>query len=172
MKKIIFGCVCGVVLFSGVAYAASSLTTKSEQSQAVSQQKIQVQKLPITQKIDDIEVTIHAVRLMAEKTDFEITIKNNTADETITPVLVRSTAAANVQIKGKGSETVDISRDNPDFRDRTIKPNKERYGWLSYNGLSDQEVRNLTLSFSVKGKDKPRNFFFAIDCKDLQFRKL
>ncbi|WP_152395073.1 hypothetical protein [Paenibacillus guangzhouensis] len=172
MRKIILGCICGVVLFSGAAYAASSLTTKSEQPQSINQQKTQVQKLPITQTIDDIEVTVHAVRLMPEKTDFEITIKNNKTDESIMPVLVHSKAVANVQVKGKVSETVDIAQDNPDFRDRTIKPSKEKYGWLSYTGLSGQEVQNLTLNFSVKGKDNQRNFSFAIDCKDLQFRKL
>jgi len=174
MKKVLIGLICSVILFSGAAYAASSLPAKGEQTKAKvsSKQIYNFQKLPITQKINDVEVTIHTVRLTDETTDFEITIKNNTDDETITPELVHSIAGTNVQIQGKTKEMVGISQDNPDFGDSTIKPNKEKYGWLSYKALSDKKVRNMTLSFSVEGKNKQRNFSFYIDCKDLKFRTL
>jgi len=174
MKKVLIVLISSVILCSGAAYAASSLPVKAEQpkAKASSKQNYNFQKLPITQKVNDVEVTIHAVRLTEETTDFEITIKNNTDDETITPELVHSIAGANVQIKGKTKETISASQHNPDFGDSTIKPNKEKYGWLSYKALSDKEVSNMILSLLVKGKDKKRSFSFAIDCKDLQFRTL
>lgn len=230
MKKVITGFICGAIFFSGVAYAASSLTAKVEDHKVYidgkekvlrdkpvvidgktylparemaeslgydvvldkkdiklysktkdgknpnssdgSTQKVNFQKLPITQKINDVEVSVHAVRMTEEKTDFEITIKNNTDDETITPELVRTIVGANYQIEGKTYEKAGISQDNPDFEDGAIKPQKEKHGWLSNKALTNKDVRNLTLSLSLKGKGETRVYTFYIDCKDLKFRTL
>ncbi|MCE5172052.1 copper amine oxidase N-terminal domain-containing protein [Paenibacillus profundus] len=149
---------------------------KDEQKESTSSgstdTKFDFQKLPITQTVKDVEVTVHSVRLTEGKTDFEITIKNNTADENITPVLGNTEVGANYSNEGKSYETVGISPANPDFEDGSIKPKKEKHGWVSNQGLADRDVKNLTFSLSVNGKKEKRTFKFYIDCKDLKFRTL
>ncbi|MBN3523024.1 stalk domain-containing protein [Paenibacillus apiarius] len=128
--------------------------------------------LPITQTVKDVEVTVHSVRVTEGNTDFEITIKNNTSNEDITPELGSAKTGANDGIEGKSYETVGISPANPDFEAGAIKPKKEKHGWVRNLGLADRDVKNLTFSLSLNGTKETRTFSFYIDCKDLKFRTL
>ncbi|MDK8183878.1 hypothetical protein [Paenibacillus sp. UMB4589-SE434] len=139
---------------------------------SLDQQRSAFQTLPITQTNKGVEVTVQAVRLTKDHTDFEITVNNKTDKEEVKLYLAGTKAGANHGIKGKTYETVVAASHNPDFKDAVIKPGKERHGWLYNKALTDKDVQNLTLRLSVHGKEGKREFLFKVDCKDLKFRTL
>lgn len=130
------------------------------------------EKLPITQTVNDVEVTIHSIRVTEKTTDFEVTIKNNTDKEKVTLNLKDVKTGANRGVEGKPYETVEVSSDNPDFKDKAIRPKKELHGWIRNQGLKDRDVANLSFSLSLKGAKEARTYHFFIDCKKLKFRTL
>ncbi|WP_442603968.1 hypothetical protein [Paenibacillus sp. KN14-4R] len=173
-EKIVMGFICGAIFFSGISASATNITAETEdyKGSTSSDQNVKLQKIPVTQKINEVEVTVHAIRLTEKTTDFEITIKNNTDDENITPDLLSSLVGANDDVAGKTYETVGISPLNPGFGTVTIKPKKEIHGWVRHQGLVEKNIENLTFQLSLNGKSEKRTFTFHIDCKDMKFRTL
>ncbi|WP_028546873.1 hypothetical protein [Paenibacillus taiwanensis] len=135
-------------------------------------QQATFQTLPLTQTINGIEVTVHAVRLTKDQTDFEITVNNKTDKEQVKLYLADMKVGANRGIKGKTYETVVAASHNPDFKNAVINPGKERHGWVYNKALADKDVQNLTLRLSVLGQEGKRELVFKMDCKELQFRTL
>ncbi|MGM1044995.1 MAG: stalk domain-containing protein [Bacillota bacterium] len=150
----------------------SNRNDQKKEGSTSSDRNVKLQKIPITKKMKDVEVTVHAIRITESTTDFEVTIKNNTDDENITLDLPRTLVEANDNVADKQSETVGISPVNPDFGTVTIKPKKEIHGWVSAKGLVEKNIDNLTFQLSLHGKSKKRTFTFHIDCKDMKFRTL
>ncbi|MCR8645381.1 hypothetical protein NV379_22345 [Paenibacillus sp. N1-5-1-14] len=196
MKKIVMGFICGTIFFTGISAYAMNITTETEaigyqvdfdngniklnsnrtdakkEDSTSSDQNVKLQRIPVTQKINEVEVIVHAIRITDKTTDFEITIKNNTDDENITPDLLSSVVGANDHVVGKPYETVKISPTNPDFGTVNIKPNKEIHGWVRHQGLVEKNIENLTFQLTLNGKSEKRTFTFHIDCKDMKFRTL
>ncbi len=133
--------------------------------------KLQLQKLPVTQTTNGVEVTVRSIRRTAQTTDFEITIKNGTDKETVTVDPSRLAVQSNLASPGKVSEKVEASKSNPDFTGATILPGKERHGWISGQALTGKEIESLIVELSLDGNEK-RAFSFAIDCRNLKFRTL
>lgn len=130
-------------------------------------------KLPVTHTVNDIEVTIHSIRVTEKATDFEVTITNNSDKDKVTLDMQKVITKANIGVKGRTAEAVEIASDNPDFANKTIRPKKELHGWIRNQGLKDRDIVNLKLALSVKGvKEKTRAYSFLIDCTKLKFRTL
>ncbi|WP_098742340.1 hypothetical protein [Paenibacillus sp. EZ-K15] len=152
--------------------ADSNRNVKKKEGTTSSGRNVKLEKIPITQELKDVEVTVHAIRLTASTTDFEVTVKNNTDDENITVDLLSTRVEANNNVAGKPSETVGIAPVNPDFGTVTIKPKKEIHGWVSTKGLVEKNIDNIAFRLSLRGKSEKRTFTFHIDCKDMKFRTL
>lgn len=60
----------------------------------------QFKSLPLTRTVNDVEVTIHSIRVTEQNTDFEVTIKNNSDLESVTLRLDEVKAEANSGVKG------------------------------------------------------------------------
>ncbi|SYX85476.1 hypothetical protein [Paenibacillus alvei] len=130
-------------------------------------------KLPVTHTVNDIEVTVHSIRVTEKATDFEVTITNNSDKDKVTLDLQKVATKANISVKGRTAEAVEIASDNPDFANKTIRPKKELHGWIRNQGLKDRDIVNLKLALSVKGvKEKTRAYSFLIDCTKMKFRTL
>lgn len=61
----------------------------------------QFKPLPLTHTVNDVEVTIHSIRVTEQNTDFEVTIKNNSDLESVTLRLDVVKAEANSGVKLK-----------------------------------------------------------------------
>ncbi|WP_051775508.1 DUF4352 domain-containing protein [Paenibacillus tyrfis] len=191
VKKLVLGLVCGSIVFTGAVlmngtpYAAqdidnpvsidSSYTSgaaggNENSTPNKSGSEPQLQKLPITQTTNGVEVTVHSIRRTGQTTDFEITIKNGT-NETVTVDPSRLAVQSNHSSQGKASEKVGASETNPDFTGATILPGKERHGWISGQALTEKDLESLIVELSLDGNEE-RAFSFAIDCKNLKFRTL
>ncbi|MEQ7053283.1 hypothetical protein ABN764_21815 [Paenibacillaceae sp. P-4] len=129
-------------------------------------------KLPVTYTVNDVEVTVHSIRVTEKATDFEVTIKNNSDKDKVTLDMQKVITKANIGVKGRTTEAVEIASDNPDFADKTIRPKKELHGWIRNQGLKDRDIVNLKLALSVKGAKETRTYSFFIDCTKLKFRTL
>jgi len=129
-------------------------------------------KLPVTYTENDVEVTVHSIRVTEKATDFEVTIKNNSDKDKVTLDMQKVATKANIGVKGRTAEAVEVSSDNPDFANKTIRPKKELYGWIRNQGLKDRDIVNLKLALSVKGAKETRTYSFLIDCTKLKFRTL
>lgn len=130
-------------------------------------------KLPVTHTVNDIEVTVHSIRVTEQATDFEVTITNNSDKDKVTLDMQKVITKANIGVKGSTAEAVEIASDNPDFANKTIRPKKDLHGWIRNQGLKDRDIVNLKLALSVKGvKEKTREYSFLIDCTKLKFRTL
>lgn len=129
-------------------------------------------KLPVTYTVNDVEVTVHSIRVTEKATDFEVTIKNNSDKDKVTLDMQKVITKANIGVKGRTTEAVEIASDNPDFADKTIRPKKELHGWIRNQGLKDRDIVNLKLALSVKGAKETRTYSFLIDCTKLKFRTL
>ncbi|MGG4103809.1 stalk domain-containing protein [Paenibacillus lautus] len=151
---------------------SSNRNDEKKEGATSSDRNVKLGKIPITQKLKDVEVTVHAIRLTESTTDFEVTVKNNTDHENITLDLLSTRVEANNNVAGKPSETVGIAPVNPDFGNVTIKPKKEIHGWVSTKGLVKKNIDNIAFQLSLHGKSEKRTFTFHIDCKDMKFRTL
>ena len=129
-------------------------------------------ELPLTYTVNDVEVTVHSIRVTEKATDFEVTIKNNSDKDKVTLDLQKVATKANLAVKGRTTEAVKISSDNQDFANKTICPKKELHGWIRNQGLQDRDIVNLSLALSVKGAKETRTYSFLIDCTKLKFRTL
>ena len=129
-------------------------------------------ELPVSYTVNDIEVTVHSIRITEKATDFEVTITNNSDKDKVTLDLQKVATKANIGVKGRTAEPVTISSDNPDFANKTIRPKKELHGWIRNQGLKDRDIVNLSLALSVKGAKETRTYSFLIDCTKLKFRTL
>lgn len=152
--------------------ADSNRNVEKKEGTTSSGRNVKLEKIPITQKLKDVEVTVHAIRLTDNTTDFEVTVKNNTDDENISLDLLSTRVEANNNVAGKLSETVGIAPVNPDFGTVTIKPKKEIHGWVSTKGLVEKNIDNIAFRLTLRGKSEKRTFTFHIDCKDMKFRTL
>lgn len=157
---------------NGTIQLRSNRNDEKKEGTTSSGRNVKLEKIPITQELKDVEVTVHAIRLTASTTDFEVTVKNNTDDENITVDLLSTRVEANNNVAGKPSETVGIAPVNPDFGTVTIKPKKEIHGWVSTKGLVEKNIDNIAFRLSLRGKSEKRTFTFHIDCKDMKFRTL
>ncbi|MFB0842348.1 hypothetical protein [Paenibacillus oleatilyticus] len=192
VKKFVLGLVCGSIVFTGAVlmngtphaaqdidnpvsidnnYVAETAGGNEKSTPNKSGSEPQLQKLPVTQTTNGVEVTIHSIRRTGQTTDFEITIKNGTANETVAVDPTRLTVQANHSSADKSSEKVGASPTNPDFTGATILPGKERHGWISGQALTEKELESLIVELSLDGSEQ-RAFSFAIDCKNLKFRTL
>ncbi|OPA74764.1 hypothetical protein BVG16_23730 [Paenibacillus selenitireducens] len=161
-----------VAFEDGIIRLNSNQTDEQKESSTSSDRDVKLEKIPITEKLKDVEVTVHAIRLTESTTDFEVTVKNNTDNEDISVDLPSSFVVANDHVVGKQSETVGIAPENPDFGKVNIKPMKEIHGWVSHKGLAEKNIENVTFQLSLQGKSEKRTFTFHIDCKDMKFRTL
>ncbi|GLI06276.1 hypothetical protein YDYSG_23060 [Paenibacillus tyrfis] len=192
VKKIVLGLVCGSIVFTGAVlmngtphaaqdidnpvsidsnYVAGTDGGDEKSAPNKSGSEPQLQKMPVTQTNNGVEVTVNSIRRTGQTTDFEITIKNGTEKETITVDPSRLAVQSNHSSQGKLSEKVGASPTNPDFTGVTILPGKERHGWISGQALTEKDLDNLLVEFSLDGSEQ-RAFSFAIDCKNLKFRTL
>ncbi|GMX63710.1 hypothetical protein Elgi_03050 [Paenibacillus elgii] len=188
VKKLVLGLICGSIVFTGAVFmngtphAAQDIdnpvsidsnyvsgTTGGNENSSGSE--LQLQKLPVTQTTNGVEVTIHSIRRTGQTTDFEITIKNGTANETVVVDPSRLAVQTNHPSADKASEKVGASPTNPDFTGATILPGKERHGWISGLALTEKELESLIVELLLDGSEQ-RAFSFAIDCKNLKFRTL
>lgn len=131
-----------------------------------------IDKLPVAYTVNDVEVAIHSIRVTEKATDFEVTITNNSDKDKVTLDLQKVATKANIGVKGRTAEAVEIASDNPDFANKTIRPKKELHGWIRNQGLQDRDIVNLSLALSVKGAKETRTYSFLIDCTKLKFRTL
>ncbi|MCY7485990.1 hypothetical protein [Paenibacillus alvei] len=129
-------------------------------------------KLPVTHTVNDVEVTVHSIRVTEKATDFEVTITNNSDKDKVTLDMQKVITKANIGVKGRTAEAVEIASDNPDFASKTIRPKKELHGWIRNQGLKDRDIVNLKFALSVKGAKETRAYSFLIDCTKLKFRTL
>ncbi|MCP1306355.1 hypothetical protein [Paenibacillus tyrfis] len=192
VKKIMLGLVCGSIVFTGAVlmngtphaaqdidnpvpidsnYVSGPVGGNENSASNKSGSEPQLQKLPVTQTTNGVEVTVHSIRRTGQTTDFEVTIKNGTEKETVTVDPSRLAVQANHPSAGKASEKVGASETNPDFTGATILPGKERHGWISGQALTEKELESLIVELSLDGSEQ-RAFSFAIDCKNLKFRTL
>jgi hypothetical protein len=132
----------------------------------------QFKPLPLTHTVHDVEVTIHSIRVTEQNTDFEVTIKNNSDKEKVTLQLDEVKTEANSGVAGKSAEAVEAASDNPDFKDKAIRPTKELHGWVRHQGLKDRDIVNLSFRLALKGTKETRTYHFLIDCTTLKFRTL
>lgn len=132
----------------------------------------QFKPLPLTRTVNDVEVMIHSIRVTEQNTDFEVTIKNNSDKEKVTLQLDKVMTEANSGVAGKAVEAVEAAADNPDFKDKTIRPTKELHGWVRHPGLKDRDIANLVFTLRLKGTKQTRTYDFLIDCTTLKFRTL
>ncbi|WCR27116.1 hypothetical protein L3476_28780 [Paenibacillus thiaminolyticus] len=132
----------------------------------------QFKPLPLTRTVNDVEVTIHSIRVTEKNTDFEVTIKNNSDKEKVTLQLDEVMTEANIGVAGKAVEAVEAAADNPDFKDKAIRPTKELHGWVRHQGLKDRDIANLSFRLALKGTKETRTYHFLIDCTKLKFRTL
>ncbi|MCM3273145.1 hypothetical protein [Paenibacillus elgii] len=192
VKKLVLGLVCGSIVFTGAVfmngtphaaqdidnpvsidsnYVAGTAGENEKSAPNKSGSELQLQKLPVTQTTNGVEVTVHSIRRTGLTTDFEITIKNGTTNETVAVDPSRLGMQTNYPSAGKASEKVGASPTNPDFTGATILPGKERHGWISGQALTEKEPDSLLVELSLDGSEQ-RAFSFAIDCKNLKFRTL
>jgi len=129
-------------------------------------------KLPVSYTVNEVEVTVHSIRVTEKATDFEVTITNNSDKDKVTLDMQKVITKANIGVKGRTAEAVEISLDNPDFSNKMIRPKKELHGWIRNQGLQDRDIVNLSLALSVKGAKETRTYSFLIDCTKLKFRTL
>ncbi|MBG9796077.1 hypothetical protein ABD76_28065 [Paenibacillus dendritiformis] len=132
----------------------------------------QFKALPLTHTVNDVEVTVHSIRVTEENTDFEVTIQNQSDEENVMLLLDEMKTEANKGVKGKSVEAVEADADNTDFRDKAIRPQKELHGWVRHQGLKERDVANLSVRLAVKGTKQTRTYHFLIDCTKLKFRTL
>ncbi|WP_010492419.1 hypothetical protein [Paenibacillus elgii] len=182
VKKIVLGLVCGSIVFTGAVFMNGTPNAAQDidnpvsidsnyvvgtagENEKSSGSEFQLQKLPVTQTTNGVEITVHSIRRTGLTTDFEITIKNGTANETVTVDPSRLTIQSNDNSKVGASPT------NPDFTGAKILPGKERHGWISGQALTEKELESLIVELSLDGSEQ-RAFSFAIDCKNLKFRTL
>lgn len=186
VKKLVLGLVCGSIVFTGAVfmngtphaaqdidnpvsmdsnYVAGTAEGNEKSAPNKSGSELQLQKLPVTQTTNGVEVTVHSIRRTAQTTDFEITIKNGTANETV------AVDPSRLAVQVNDSSKVGASPTNPDFTGATIPPGKERHGWISGQALTEKEPDSLLVELSLDGSEQ-RAFSFAIDCKNLKFRTL
>ncbi|MGG4398204.1 hypothetical protein ABEX25_28440 [Paenibacillus thiaminolyticus] len=132
----------------------------------------QFKPLPLTRTVNDVEVTIHSIRVTEQNTDFEVTIKNNSDKEKVTLQLNEVKTEANSGVKGKSAEAVEAAADNPDFKDKEIRHQKELHGWVRHPGLKDRDIANLSFRLALKGTKELRSYHFLIDCTKLKLRTL
>ncbi|MEC0246412.1 hypothetical protein P4H65_11500 [Paenibacillus chitinolyticus] len=130
-------------------------------------------QLPVTQTANNIEVTVHAVRLKADTADFEVTIRNLSDMEPISPDLASVSVVTNEGLAGRHSEKVHAAQNNPDFEQAVIQPGKERYGWLSSGAWSEEAPGRLTLKVTIRSNSGVEQAFsIPVDCRGLTFRTL
>ncbi|WP_163854285.1 DUF4352 domain-containing protein [Paenibacillus elgii] len=186
VKKFVLGLVCGSIVFTGAVlmngtpnaaqdidhpvsidsnYVVGTAGENEKSTPNKSGSEPQLQKLPVTQTNNGVEVTVHSIRRTGLTTDFEITIKNRTEKETIT------IDPSRLVVQSNDSSKVGASPTNPDFTGATILPGKERHGWISGQALTEKELDSLIVELSLDGSEQ-RAFSFAIDCKNLKFRTL
>ncbi|MEY9094336.1 hypothetical protein [Paenibacillus sp. RC84] len=130
-------------------------------------------QLPVTQTANNIEITVHAVRLKADTADFEVTIRNLSDRESIAPDLASISVVTNEGLPGRHSEKVRAAQVNPDFEQAVIQPGKERYGWLSSGAWSEEAPERLTLNVTIRSNSGAEQaFVIPVDCRGLTFRTL
>ncbi|KZE79048.1 hypothetical protein AV654_16310 [Paenibacillus elgii] len=182
VKKFVLGLVCGSIVFTGAVFMNGTPNAAQDidnpvsidsnyvagtagENEKSSGSEFQLQKLPITQTNNGVEFTVHSIRRTGLTTDFEITIKNGTTNETV------AVDPSRLVVQSNDSSKVGASPTNPDFTGATILPGKERHGWISGQALTEKELDSLIVELSLDGSEQ-RAFSFAIDCKNLKFRTL
>ncbi|SEF72712.1 hypothetical protein [Paenibacillus sp. UNC499MF] len=129
--------------------------------------------LPVTSSANNLEVTLHAVRLKAGTADFELTIRNLSDREAVTADLESVSVVTNEDLPGRSAEKVRAAKINPDFTEAVIRPGKERYGWLSTEVWSEEAPARLTLNVTIRGNNgEEQAFSIPVDCRGLTFRTL